>query len=87
MTLQEESVLDTVVEAVEVPFSYMPYLYREVHYLGNGPGGELGAWEVPENLRDLLERFSGELNLEEGSQLSDLLTKFQDVFACVHLPE
>lgn len=36
---------------------------------------------MPAHLQDLLERSSSELSEEERSQLADLLSEFQDVFA------
>ncbi|XP_056003459.1 uncharacterized protein LOC130046578 [Ostrea edulis] len=56
-----------------------PDIVRNVCSVAN-PHTDSGA-EVPEHLKDLLDRSSKELTPEERRMLADLLNEFQDVFA------
>jgi hypothetical protein len=44
-------------------------------------GPENGKREIPEHLINLFDKSKGELNEQEQTQLSELLCKFEDVFA------
>ena len=73
--LAAESAVGRAVEAdLHEP---VPFLSRTVCTLAKAAPPQ----EVPAHLQDLLERSSEELTEEQRSQLAELLTEFQDVFA------
>ena len=75
VVLAAESTVGRAVEAaLHEP---VPFLSRAVRTLAEAAPPQ----EVPAHLQDLLERSSEELTGEQRSQLAELLTEFQDVFA------
>ena len=56
--------------------------YRSTKGRSCGTGGlENGKREIPEHLINLFDKSKGELDEQEQTQLSELLSEFEDVFA------
>jgi hypothetical protein len=56
--------------------------HRNTKNRGCGTGGlENGKREIPEHLINLFDKFEGELNEQEQTQLSELVCEFEDVLA------